>query len=235
MIGDRRVLAIVPARGGSKGLPRKNLRPLRGRPLVAWSIAAASGSRYVDRIVVSTEDDEIAEVARAEGADVPFPRPPELATDTAHAVEVVDHVVRTLASSGDPYDYLLFLEPTSPLRTSADVDAALELLLRNDGDYCVSVMETHERPEWMFFINEKRQLNPAIGRFDARPRQLLPPVYRLNGAVYAARVSAFLRDQSLTNESSYAHVMPLERSVDIDGLDDLLRAEAILAAALGPS
>ncbi len=225
MIGDRRVLGLIPARGGSKGVPRKNLHPLAGKPLLRWTAEAALASRYIDRVILSTDDDEIAQLGSSLGVEVPFRRPASLASDAALAVDVVRHAI---ASLEERFDYLLYLEPTSPLRLPQDIDACLERLAARDGDFCVSVSLSPERPEWMFFLTGDGRLEPVIGRFDARPRQDLPACYVFNGAVYAARVDAFLRDGSLTNESTLAHVMPIERGIDVNTQADFDVAEAIL-------
>ena len=129
MINNKRVVAIIPARGGSKRLPRKNVLPLAGKPLIVWSIEAALASVYIDKTIVSTDDAEIAEISRIAGASVPFMRPPELASDTATSADVVMHALDYLDSQNDHYYYSVLLQPTSPLRTNTDIDAALELCI----------------------------------------------------------------------------------------------------------
>jgi N-acylneuraminate cytidylyltransferase len=139
MIEGQSVLAVIPARGGSKGVPRKNLRDVAGRPLIAWTIAAARGSSHIDRLVLSSDDEEIMETARRHGCDVPFRRPAELATDEADSMAVVMHAVETLA---ERYDYVVLLQPTSPLRASADIDGAIATCLRHMAPSCVTVCRT---------------------------------------------------------------------------------------------
>ena len=148
MFADRRVLALVPARGGSKGLPGKNVAPLRGRPLIAWTIAAA-GSALIDSVVVTTDDDAIAEAALAAGARVPFRRPAALAGDEARMSDVIGHALDTLALAGESYGWLLLLQPTSPLRTAAHVEAAFARLAASGGGAVVSVCEAEHNPQWM--------------------------------------------------------------------------------------
>jgi len=141
MIDNRKIICIIPARGGSKGLSRKNIRSFCGKPLIAWPIAAALGSRYVDRVVVSTDDEEIAAVAHTYGADVPFLRPAELANDTASSFAVIEHTLNFLRERREQYDYLLLLEPTSPATESSDIDSAVETLAasRENADSIVGV------------------------------------------------------------------------------------------------
>ncbi|NIO11196.1 MAG: NTP transferase domain-containing protein, partial [Deltaproteobacteria bacterium] len=139
MIKRQRVLGVITARGGSKGLPGKNIRDLCGKPLVAWSIEAAKASTYLDRLVVTTDSEEIAKVAKQYGAEVPFLRPPELATDTATSFAAIDHLLGELEKTGDLYDIVALIEPTSPLRETADIDKALEEMLAAGADSVVSV------------------------------------------------------------------------------------------------
>ena len=213
MIEGLSVLALIPARGGSKGLPRKNVLPAHGRPLLAWSIEAASQSRYVDKCVVSSDDDEVMEAGRRWGADVPFRRRAELASDTASSMDVVLHALDMLGA----WDIVVLLQPTSPLRTAQDVDAALERMLLNKAPSCVSVCPVEESPYWMFTLDAKQALQPVLGTGAmVTRRQDLPPVYKLNGAVYAARTSWLRQTRSFVGPGTVAHPMPLERSLDID-------------------
>ena len=149
MIHGKKVLALIPARGGSKGLPRKNVLLLGGRPLLAWSILAARGSAHVDRIVVSSEDREIIETAREWGAEVPFVRPAELARDETSGMDVVLHA---LDQAGQGFDYVVLVQPTSPLRTPQDIDACLERCLETGAPACVSVCEPAKSPHWMYTL-----------------------------------------------------------------------------------
>ena len=225
MIDGLKVLAVVPARGGSKGLPRKNILDLAGRPLIAWTLAAAQQSRLIDRCVVSTDDEEIAAVARAHGGDVPFTRPAELSTDTAETASALIHAIEQLPG----YDILVTLQPTSPLRIAEDIDQALREMQRHDAPACVSVVEPTKSPYWSYRINNDNHLEPLMHpRYSAMRRQDLPAAYVLNGAVYATRIDWLLTHQSGISDSTVPYVMPTERSIDIDAEFDLDVAALIL-------
>lgn len=218
-----KVLGIVAARGGSKGLPRKNVRALGGRPLIAWTADAATRSR-IDRVILSTDDDEIAAAGRAAGLEVPFRRPAELATDTATAADVVLHTLDQLPG----FDVFVYLQPTSPLRTAADIDVCLTLAA--SADRVVTVTPAPTPPEWMFRVGAGGVLDPVLGAASGERRQDLAPAYVLNGAVYVARVEAFRREPAFVTAGTVGHVMPVGRSVDIDDEDDLRYAESLLDA-----
>ena len=229
MIGGRKVLALIPARGGSKGLPGKNIMPVCGRPLLSFSVEAARGSRYVDRIVLSSDDEAIVAAAVACGCDAPFLRPAELATDTAATVDVVLHALDQLPG----YDLVVLLQPTSPLRTAADIDAAFERLVRNQAPCCVSVSPVEQSPYWMYRLAEHDFLEPLL---PAPPgvtrRQELPPVYALNGAVYIADVAWLRNTRSFVATGTVAYVMPLARAIDIDNAADFDTFKKILTESL---
>jgi N-acylneuraminate cytidylyltransferase len=218
LIDGLRVLALVPARGGSKGLPRKNVLDLAGRPLIAWTLAAAQDSGYVDRCVVSTDDAEIAAVARANGGDVPFMRPRELARDSSGTFAAIQHALENIPG----YDILLLLQPTSPLRTGSDIDGTLEQLQRHAAPSCVSVVEPAKSPYWAYEVDDRNHLVPLLDEKLARlRRQDLPKSYVLNGAVYAARVDWLLRHKEFLGRETVPYIMPVERSMDIDTAFDL--------------
>jgi N-acylneuraminate cytidylyltransferase len=225
MIGLHRVLAIIPARGGSKGLPRKNIRPLGGIPLIAWSIQAAQQSKYVDRIIVSTEDDEIASVARDYGGEVPFMRPHELAQDHTPGIEPVLHVLQNVSG----YDLVVLLQPTSPLRTTEDIDGAIEKLLNANAPACVTVTEPDKSPYWMYRLDDQYRMLPILKteEFVSR-RQELPPVYALNGAVYVAYTEWLTIHKSYLTPETVAYPMPKSRSIDIDDMMDFEFCELLL-------
>jgi CMP-N,N'-diacetyllegionaminic acid synthase len=210
------VLALITARGGSKGLPGKNLRPVQGRPLIDFTIAAARAAACVDRVVLSTDDDEIARVGQACGCEVPFRRPAALGSDTATSMDVVLHALDQLSH----HDIVVLLQPTSPAREAGDIDATVQRLLAAQAPACVSVCAANESPYWMFSLGEHARLKPLLDSPAATRRQDLPPVYVLNGAVYAARTDALKRIGSFLGPETVAHVMPRERSIDIDTLDD---------------
>lgn len=230
MIDDRRVLAVIPARGGSQGLPGKNLAPLRGRPLLHWTVHAALESAYIDRVIVSSDDAEILESARSAGAETPFVRPGALSGDEARSVDAVLHALDQL----DACDLVVLLQPTSPLRTAADIDAALRIMLERGASSCVSVCEADCHPYLVFAPDDGGRLAP----YATRPalierRQDFPPAYQLNGAVYAARTDWLKREQTFVRSGETVfHLMPAERSIDIDTREDLAAAEA-MATRLG--
>lgn len=221
------VLALVPARGGSKGVPRKNLRPLGGKPLIAWTIEAALATRGVTRIVVSTDDNDIAETAKAFGAEVPFLRPVELATDQAGMLGVVRHALTNLSGS---FGFLVLLQPTSPLRAASDIDAAVRLCKESGAPSCVGVTALSKSPQWMFRLDPQRRLRPLVkaAPSDAR-RQDLPVAHALNGAIYVARCDWIMEAESFIGPETVAYEMPRERSVDIDTEFDFMIAEALIA------
>lgn len=212
-----RLLAVVPARGGSKGLPRKNLMLAGGKPLIAWTINAAIQSKYVDTIVLTSDDEEIIDAGIALGCDAVIKRPAELATDSASSIDVVLHALRKMTE----YDYVILLQPTSPLRTSFDIDSAFELLMSSDVPCCLSVTEVEQSPYWMYRLNQLGKMSSLLSENEIPARrQDLPPVFILNGAIYIAKVSWLLKAKSFFGADSIAYQMPKERSVDIDTMDD---------------
>jgi len=218
------VLALIPARGGSKGIPRKNIRPFCGKPLLQWAIDVALAAGCVDQVVVSTDDPEIAEVAKAGGAEVPFLRPAELASDTAPGIAPVLHALEQLPQVSD----VLLLQPTSPLRTSADIEAIVALRQRSGRESAVSLTPSAKHPAWMYSLSQDDRLESLI-LFDEAPcRQLLPPAYLLNGALYLASRDFLLREQSFIGDDTVGYVMPAERSVDIDTPLDWKWAELLM-------
>lgn len=225
-----RTLALIPARGGSRRLPGKNLAALGGRPLIRWTIEAALGAQSVHDVVVSTDDPAIAKVATAAGAEVPFLRPKDIADDHSTTEEVMRHALQTLAEAGRVWDLLVLLQPTSPLRISTDIDDAVSLFRERQASAVISVCLTDHPPEWCNPLPSNGSLEGFLGPDIVGKRsQDLPTSYRLNGALYVypcrsildGTVAPFARD-------SYAYVMPRERSIDIDEPIDLVIAEAML-------
>lgn len=233
MIGNARVLALIPARAGSKGLPGKNIRPLHGKPLLAWPIAAALASRYVDRVILSTDSAEFARIGEGFGAEAPFLRPAELAADTAPSSAAVIHALDFLAAQGETYDYLVLLEPTSPLTEGTDVDAALESLVvqRATADAIVSVSElVSSHPAFAVRIGGDGRISPyAAVDFTRLPRrQDTEPVFALDGSLYISDVTRYRERLSFCHERTAAHPMPHYKSHEVDDLVDFLCIEAIL-------
>ncbi len=229
MIDGASVLALITARGGSKGLTGKNLRPLGGRPLIVWSVEAVHGSTLVDRTVLSTESEEIAAVAAAAGCEVPFMRPAELATDEAEHLDVIVHALTTLDRT---YDYVVLLQPTSPLRTAADIDNALRFCAARGAPACVSVCPVAKPPEWCYRLDGDDRLLPVAGSFERiTQRQGLKPSYALDGALFIARCDWLLAGRDFISAETVAYRMPAERAVDIDTALDLAQAEFLLQHA----
>lgn len=231
MMADQKVLGIIPARGGSKGLPRKNIQPLNGKPLIAWSIEAGKASRYVDTLMVSTDDEEIAGIARQWGAEVPFLRPAELATDTTPSFDVIRHAVEFYRRQERHFAYLVLLEPTSPLRETSDIDESLEKLSRHaEADAVVSICQAEAvHPRFLVALDEKGFLRPyEEGKNPVVRRQDLTPVYFFEGTIYAARTDAYLARQTFYTEKTLSHVVPRWKSPEVDDLYDLIMIEAVL-------
>lgn len=212
------ILTIITARGGSKGIKRKNVQLVGGQPLIAWTIQAARRAHAVSRVVVNTDNQEIASVAQQFGAEVPFMRPESLAQDKTPSMDVLIHAIQWFREYEDYMpDYLLLLQPTSPLREAADIDAAIELAQAKDAEAIVSVSPTHAHPYWMKTISEDGRLEDFLTiekRF--ANRQSLPEVYMLNGALYLAKPQVLLDQQTWFTDKTYAYIIPQERSLDID-------------------
>lgn len=217
------VLAIITARGGSKGLPGKNILEVDGRPLIDWTIKAAKDAKSIDKVILSSDDQEIIRVAKSLGCEVPFTRPSDLATDTATSIDVVLHAISELPG----FDYVVLLQPTSPLRTAADIDSAFSLMNSKRAPGCVSVCESDQSPYWMFeIIGDSKlcsvlPLPPGITR-----RQDLPVSYVLNGAIYIANIQWLRETRSFSADGSVAYVMSKDRSLDIDTLEDFKKFRA---------
>lgn len=227
-----RVLGIIPARGGSKEVPRKNIRMLADKPLIAWTFEAVRTCAVLDRVIVSTDDPEIADLAVAWGGDVPFLRPADLARDDTPDFPVYQHALAWLAEQeGYIPDVVVWLRPTAPLRTGGDIEAAVRLLVESGADCVRSVCETEHHPFWMKRMHEGRLLPFQEGKDEQRyyRRQLLPPVYRLNGVIDVVRRRPLREDDGLFSGDVRGYVMSPERSIDLDTEMDFLLAELLLA------
>ena len=208
-----RLLALIPARGGSKGIPRKNIKPLCGKPLIGWSIDAAKKSVFIDQVFVSTEDEEVAAIASDLGAGVPFMRPKELAADDTPGIAPVMHAIDNLPE----FDWVLLLQPTSPLRTAEDIDGIVRFCIENDAPSAVSIYEVDKHPHLMYQQDRTKRLRSLLpDKPDITRRQDLPKVYALNGALYLARVDWLKEQQLLVGQETLGYVMSPESSVDID-------------------
>lgn len=231
MHNGKTVLGIIPARGGSKGLPRKNLLPLGGKPLIAWTIGQAGGSRLLDRAIVNTDDPEIAETARRFGGDVPFLRPAELAADETPILDVIRHAVAHFAERGSSWDYIALLEPTSPLRAPGDIDAAIRMLIDDAGeaDSLVSVGRVHMEHPAIQKRLEGKYVAPYVpsGKAATR-RQELDEAYFPYGVVYASKTEALLQSGSFYQSRTIAYPIERWQNYEVDDLCDLLCIGAIL-------
>lgn len=237
MIAGRRVVAVVPARAGSKTVPRKNVKPLGGKPLIQWSIEAALAVPAIDRTIVSTDGDEIAAVARAHGAEV-YDRPAGLATDTAQVTDALRDLIRRLRAEGEAAGVMVLLEPTAPLRRPEDVTACLGMMAARDLDSVATFKEADLNPHRAWRLVDGRPETFIAGADPWQPRQALPPAWQLNGCVYAFSIEGLMEGPGMGGPSllfgrSGAVVMPRERSIDIDTLVDFAAAEALLALAKG--
>ncbi len=232
MYGEKRILALIPARGGSKGIPHKNVIPLAGKPLIQYTIDAGLKSRYIDYVLVSTDDREIAETAERCGARVPFLRPAELASDTAKTIDAVLHAVETLREAGETFDSLVLLQPTSPLRTAEDVDGAVERFYACGRQAVVSVSEVNDPPILTRIIEETpegERLKPLLAGSSTCRRQDMPAYYRVNGSIYINAAETLNRDTSF-NDNPVPYRMAKNHAVDIDEPADLALAEYLLGS-----
>ena len=226
---SRRVIAIVPALGGSKGLPGKNIRPLCGKPLIAWSIEQGLAAQSVDLVMVSTDSKQVAEVASDYGAYVPFLRPDYLATDTASSIDVVLHALDYLAGEGSIFDTVVLLEPTSPLRDATDIDKTLERMAEQHATAVVSVCRAESsHPAFVFRQTSDGHLLP----FMKRPptglrRQEIEPMYFLDGSIYASEVQTLRERRSFYHSDTIAYEVPKWKSFEIDDIEDFEIVEAL--------
>lgn len=225
-----KALALIPARAGSKGIPGKNIQPVAGHPLIHWTIDAAQQAQGLDRIIVSTDDVRIAEIAQRSGAEVPFLRPAELATDNISNIWATLHALRWLESQeGYVPDCVVLLQPTSPLRSSEDIDEPLKMLSEPGVPAVLSVSPVLQHPYLMRQIAPDGTLNTfSPESYPVGRRQDFPPVYVQNGAVYTIRTSALLQHKTYEPQGTRAYVMPTNRSLDIDSWQELRLADLIL-------
>jgi CMP-N,N'-diacetyllegionaminic acid synthase len=223
-----KTFALIPARGGSKGIPRKNVKMIAGKPLIVWTIEAALRSTVLSAVVVSTDDPEIAEVALHAGAQVPFMRPSELAQDQTPGLDPVLHAIDQLPQ----YDSVLLLQPTSPLRNTDDIDGCLRMAMQQNAPSVVSVSEADTHPYWTYRMTENQSLLRFVDSAPIARRQDLPAAVALNGAMYFANVNWLRRSGSLVGMETLAYVMTRERSIDLDTPFDWKFAELLLKESL---
>lgn len=225
-----RILGVIPARGGSRTIPKKNIKPLLGRPLIAYTIVPALRSKLLTRVIVSSDNKEIIEISKRYGAEVPFIRPKELATDLALAMDVIKHaVLETERLEGKKYDYVVMLQPTTPLRTTEDIDNALKKLIKTGADSVISVVNVGPmHPVRMKRIVNDRLVDYAEEEMENMPKELLPPVYIRSGAIYAVKRDILVNKRSFKGDDCRPYVMPEGRSINIDNEMDFLLAEAVM-------
>ncbi len=229
MYNQKKILAIIPARGGSNKLPRKNILPLLGKPLITWTIEEAKKVSYIDKLIVSTDDPEIAELSRKNNAEVPFLRPEHLAMDDSRGIDVVIHSIKWFKSQDNKYDIILLLQPTSPLRSAEDIIQSIHLLKKNKVKAVISVCEVEHSPCWMNTLPVDLNMNSFMKpEIQNKNRQELPTYYRINGAIYIAYSYYILKNSSFLGSEAYAYIMPKERSIDIDSQQDIDLAEYLL-------
>ena len=224
MIEGLRVLALIPARGGSKGINNKNIINLCGKPLISYTIDAAKLSKYIDDIIVSTDNDEIAKVSKYCGAEVPFMRPDVLAQDNSKTIDAVIHAIETLKSINRCYDVLVLLQPTQPLRTAVDIDNALEHFIKNDKEALVSVSEVNDHPILIRSIDENNRLVPILTQNSTIRRQDMPKYYRVDGCIYINNIDEINNNTSF-NDNRCPFIIDKRHAVDIDEISDLVLAK----------
>jgi CMP-N,N'-diacetyllegionaminic acid synthase len=230
-----KIIGLITARGGSKAIPRKNIKLLAGRPMIAWTIEAALQSRNLCRVIVSTDDEETVQISRTWGAEVPFIRPSRLAEDDSPHMLTVEHAIQWLEEhNNERPDYLMLLQPTSPLRTTEDIDAASQIAIERNAISVVSVCRTSHHPYLSKEIMEDGTLADFMPADVAYlRRQDLPPAYVLNGAIYLARRESILDNHTFLPAGVYAYIMPPERSLDVDSPWDSYLADLILRDKYG--
>jgi len=225
MYKNKKILAIIPARGGSKGIIKKNIKLLGKKPLIAWTIEEAKKSRYIDRLILSSDDQEIIKVAKKWHCDVPFVRPEELARDTSPSIDTVIHAINIIP---EKYDYVCMLQPTSPLRKAEDIDGCIKKCIVLNSNCCVSVAEVDQHPYWMYTLSQSEKLKSLSPRKLVTRRQDLPMIYVLNGAIYFGDVKFLLQNKSFFHKDTIGFIMNRKNSIDIDNIMDFLLCECII-------
>ena len=229
MINGKKLLALIPARGGSKRLPRKNILDFVGKPLIAWTIEAALNSKYIDRVVVSTDDKEIAGISKKYGADVPFMRPVALAEDDASSIDTILHSLNLLSIQEGEYEYLMLLQPTSPLRTFEHINEAVDLFIEKKANGVVGVTEVSHPVEWMNIIPKDLSMDNFLSKeIEGMRSQDFEKRYRINGAIYLCKTINIVKEKTLfLRKNMFAMKMDKFSSVDIDTAEDMNYARFI--------
>lgn len=223
MINQLTIIALIPARGGSKGLPRKNIKSLAGKPLIEWTIEAAKQSRFIDRVIVSTDDEEIQQISLMAGAEVPFLRPAHLAKDETPGIAPVVHAIEQLPEA----DIIVMLQPTSPLRTVEQIDEAISEFVNQRAQLLVSVTPSTKPPHWQYELSPENRLLMNEAPMLLR-RQDAPRYYSLNGAIYIATVEKIVETEKFLTSETVAYLMDKESSFDIDDELDFYVCEQLM-------
>ncbi len=225
-----KILGVIPARGGSKRLKDKNIKSLASKPLIQYTIEAALASTLLSKVIVSTDSQLIADMAKKMGAEIPFIRPEELAGDLSGSFEVMEHALDFFNKKGEHFDMIVMLQPTSPLRIAQDIDEAIQSIIDSDFLAAVTVCKTEHSPLWMNTLPQNHSMKDFLSHIELKHTrsQDLPDYYRLNGAVYVANTNYYLENKGFFGEKTKAYIMPQERSIDIDSELDFLQTENIL-------
>lgn len=234
MYKNKKILAIIPARGDSKGVPRKNIKPLKGKPLIAYSINTALKSKLIDRVIVSTEDKRIAQISKKYGAEIPFLRPKELATDKSPTIDTILHSIGWFENQKKYFDVIILLEPTSPLRQTEDIDKCIKMLINIKGAKAIVSIAKLEscHPEFNIVLNKKgfiKKLNNSTN-FRTLRRQDLREVYFFDGTIYASYINTIKEKKTFYHNLTLGYIVPRYKSLEIDEPLDLILAKALIKA-----
>ncbi|WP_270670117.1 acylneuraminate cytidylyltransferase family protein [Paraclostridium bifermentans] len=227
MFDNKKFLAIIPARSGSKGLKDKNIKQLKNKPLIAYTIEAAKKSNIFDNIIVSTDSTVYADISKEYGAEIPFLRPKQISEDATTTVDVIVHTLKELKKRGKTYDYFVLLQPTSPLRNFEDIRGAVSMLIEKQANSIISVCEVDHSSELNICLGESYSMDGFLNNKNLR-RQDMPTEYRVNGAIYICHVKYFEKHKNFYDNNSYAYIMDKKNSIDIDDIYDFKVAEAML-------
>jgi N-acylneuraminate cytidylyltransferase/CMP-N,N'-diacetyllegionaminic acid synthase len=228
MYKNKKILALITARGGSKGIPGKNIKKFCAKPMVYWTIKEALKCKYIDELVVSTDSKKIAAICEKYGAGAPFLRPGKFSKDNSNSIEVAMHAVDFLKAKGKSFDILLLLQPTSPLRVVEDMNKSLELLFRKNAKAVISVTEAFTTPLWMNTLPKNGSMKDFLPKMLInKSRQSLKPYYQLNGAIFLGFIDYVRKNNTFFGSKTYAYIMPKARSVDIDDILDFKFAQTL--------
>ncbi|MCZ8536934.1 acylneuraminate cytidylyltransferase family protein [Paenisporosarcina quisquiliarum] len=221
MYKNKKILAVIPARGGSKGIPQKNIYSIYGKPLISFTINQSLQSKYLDRVIVSTDCEKIAQISESLGVAVPFLRPRDLATDSAKTISTMVHVIELLKSRDEEYDYVVLLQPTQPLRTSDHIDEAIEQIIHNDQSTLVSVSKVKDHPLLIRSIGNEGSLKKLIKENSTVRRQDFEDYYKVNGAIYINKIDKSFNEELSLNDNQWPYIMDSKFDLDIDCMEDI--------------